>query len=100
MAQFNQLNLSVDYTDDDDTNYDANNDINKENKNISYFEWLHTVETLVFNKIGLYLEDLPDETFRINFDDGMSTLEMAKIIIDPYDNLISDSVNRILFDNN
>lgn len=109
MSQFNQLNLCVDNTDyDNDTNNTNNTNVTidpyheytdyRENRNISYFEWLNTVETVVFNRIGLYLDDLPDETYRINFDDGMSVQEMAKIVTDPYDNMINDSVGRILFD--
>jgi len=99
--QFNQLNLSI--NDTNNIEEDTDDDYNNENKLISYFEWMNTVETIVFNHTGLYLDDLPDETYRINFDDGMSCVDMAKIVIDPYNDmlndLISDTVTRGLFQN-
>ena len=101
MAQYNQLNVCINYSDNTEDTNDNDYDEYNENKNISYFEWINTVETIVFNHTGLYLDDLPDETYRINFDDGMSAQDMAKIVTDPFNDmineLINDSVKRGLF---
>jgi len=79
MAQYNQLNCSIDDQLDED----------------SYTEWIIKVEKIVYASIQMYLDDLPDENYRINFDDGMIPEEMAKIIIGPIDKLIGDSVSRL-----
>ena len=55
-------------------------------KNILYNEWMNSVAAIVYIKIKLDLQDLPDEDYRLNFDDGVSSTTMAKIIIENYIN--------------
>ena len=87
MAQFNQLNCSIDY---DDSNDD------KSNEDSLYIEWMIKVEKIVYESVQMYLDDLPDENYRINFDDGMCHEDMARIVlryIEPIDDMINETVN-------
>lgn len=59
---------------------------------LPFEDWMNTVEDLVYNDIGLYLEDLPDENFRMNYEDNMSPEEMALIITENINDMISETV--------
>ena len=39
------------------------------------------VDSIVFIKTGYHLDDLSDEDFRINFDNGLYACNMARIVI-------------------
>lgn len=43
--------------------------------------WKQSVENVVFLLTGHFLDDLPDENYRINYDNGLHICDMAKIII-------------------
>ena len=45
-----------------------------------FYEWKKLVDSIVFILTGYYLDDLPDEDFRINFDNGLHPCDMAKIV--------------------
>jgi hypothetical protein len=80
MAQYNQLNCFVDNDSDQDT---------------LYTEWMSQVEYIVYESLEMYLDDLPDENYRINFDEGMCPEEMAQIVINsslPIENMIEETV--------
>jgi len=59
---------------------------------LPFDEWMRTVEHLVYSDIGLYLEDLPDENFRMNYEDNMSPEEMALIITENINDMISETI--------
>ena len=82
MSQYNQLNFIMDSDEVPD-------------EDMLYNEWVDKVAKIVYASLQMYLEDLPDEKFRINFDDGMSPEDMAKIIIEPYDDLIRETVGKL-----
>jgi hypothetical protein len=75
MTQFNQLNNSYD---------DENDDGMNEDPNVLYCEWMSTVSSIVFSQINIDLDDLPDENYRINFDEEMSPEDMASIVLGRY----------------
>ena len=81
MTQYNQLNLSYD-------NEECNNTIcrydMKKNLTVLYREWMNTVSKIVYMKIHIHLDDLPDENYRINFDQDMTAEDMAKIVLRTY----------------
>lgn len=52
------------------------------NTKLSYKSWVNEVDSKVFKKLKLHLEDLPDELYRDNYDEGISTDEMAKFVIE------------------
>ena len=85
--QFNHLNnynqLNHVYNTSDSANYD-DSDEEKHIKNILYSEWVNSVAAIVYIKIKLDLQDLPDEDYRNNFEEGVSSSTMAKMIIDNY----------------
>lgn len=58
-------------------------------ENIKFYRWMDQVETKVFNKIQYYLMDLPDENYRINYENGMTTDEMSSIVLKNYDDMIN-----------
>lgn len=51
---------------------------------VDFFDWINNVEYIVLNKINMYLLELPDEAYIINYEHGMSYIEMAKKIIYDY----------------
>jgi len=51
-------------------------------------DWLLQVNKIVFNKINIELQDLPDELYRDIFDNGYSATYMSGIIIDHYHELL------------
>jgi hypothetical protein len=82
MSQFNQLNFSMDSDEVPD-------------EDMLYNDWVNKVERIVYASLQMYLDDLPDENYRVNFDDGMSPEDMAKIIITPFNNLITETVGKL-----
>ena len=48
---------------------------------INFLVWMTNVEKIVLSKINLTLDDLEDELYRINFDEGMSSNSMSKIVL-------------------
>ena len=46
----------------------------------NFYKWKKIVDNLVFVLIAHHLDDLPDEDFRINFDNGLHPCDMAKIV--------------------
>jgi len=85
--QFNHLNnynqLNHIYNTSDSDSYD-DSDEEKHIKNILYSEWVNSVAAIVYIKIKLDLQDLPDEDYRNNFEEGVTSTTMAKMIIDNY----------------
>ena len=80
MSQMNQLNAIIDVTTNDDRDlYDTDST----NTRTKYVKWVNKVDKIVFKYLNLHLDDLPDENYRINFDEGMEPESMAKIIIGP-----------------
>jgi len=81
---FNQLNHVYNTSDSD--SYDSYDDSDEEKhiKNILYSEWVNSVAAIVYIKIKLDLQDLPDEDYRNNFEEGVSSSTMAKMIVDNY----------------
>jgi hypothetical protein len=49
-----------------------------------FCDWIDKVEKLVFDKISISLLDLDDELYMVNFEQGLSSCEMSKIIIEHY----------------
>lgn len=52
----------------------------------AFSKWMDLVEKQVFKKLQLMLRDLPDENYRISFEDKISAHEMATIVINDYNN--------------
>lgn len=48
---------------------------------ISFANWVNVVEKIVYNKLGVKLLDLPDESYMISFQEGITEKEMAKYVI-------------------
>ena len=48
---------------------------------VSFEKWKQCVDDIVFVIIGYHLDDLPDENFRINYDNNLNYCDMAKIIL-------------------
>lgn len=46
-----------------------------------FYIWKTTVENIVYEKIGYTLDDLPDELYRDNFDNGSTAEYMAEKVI-------------------
>ena len=53
-----------------------------------FFLWKKRVDSIVYDKISLHLDDLVDEAYRDNYEKGVSAKEMAKKIIYEYENMI------------
>jgi hypothetical protein len=81
MSQMNQLNAITDDT--CDATGDDIYDTHSKNTPTKYVKWVNKVDKIVFKYLNLHLDDLPDENYRINFDEGMEPECMAKIIIEP-----------------
>ena len=47
--------------------------------------WKFSVESIVYILTGFKLDDLPDENYRINYENGLHICDMAKIVLN--DNL-------------
>jgi hypothetical protein len=59
--------------------------MNEKMKNYTFEEWKKIINDIVFISIGYILDDLPDEDFRINYDNGIYYGDMAKIVIDNFE---------------
>ena len=57
---------------------------NRTNLDIDFLNWMTEVENYVYSQINLSLDDLPDELYRINFDQGTTPEEMAKVVLDNF----------------
>ncbi len=44
-------------------------------------KWLDLVNKFIYSKLKINLTDLPDNTFRIDFDDNLSPKDMAKKVV-------------------
>ena len=47
----------------------------------SFKYWKFSVESIVYLLTGFKLDDLPDENYHINYENGMHICDMAKIIL-------------------
>jgi len=48
-------------------------------------QWKGLVNDIVFVSIGYRLDDLPDEDYRVNYDNGLHFCDMAKKVIDDFE---------------
>jgi len=48
---------------------------------IAYCKWLHSIEEFVYHQTGLKLLDLPDQTYRNSYEEGISVNEMISTIL-------------------
>ena len=46
-------------------------------KDIEFNNWLKQVDNYIFSILKIHLTDLPDNTFRMDFEKGMNYKEMA-----------------------
>jgi hypothetical protein len=47
----------------------------------NFFSWRSRVEKIVYDNLKIFLDDLPDENYRINFENGVSAQTMAEIVL-------------------
>jgi hypothetical protein len=47
----------------------------------NFFSWRSRVEKIVYDNLKVFLDDLPDENYRINFENGVSVQTMAEIVL-------------------
>jgi hypothetical protein len=47
----------------------------------NFFSWRSRVEKIVYDNLKVFLDDLPDENYRINFENGVSAQTMAEIVL-------------------
>jgi len=47
----------------------------------TFTEWMGKVDNIVYEVLEIYTYDLPDEEYRINYDNGMPPEIMANIVI-------------------
>ena len=52
------------------------------NETISFKSWKEQIENEIMCKLNVSLDDLPDENYHINYENGMSVDEMINIIIE------------------
>jgi hypothetical protein len=45
-----------------------------------FYQWRELVNSIVFILTNNFIDDLPDENYRINFDNGLHACDMAKIV--------------------
>ena len=50
-------------------------------KNISFKEWKELVQDKIFIRYSVLLDDLPDENYHVNYEDGMIVKEMVEIVV-------------------
>ena len=60
---------------------------NQKSLDDSFEEWMYKVEEIIYKKLEFKLDDLPDEQYRINYDEGITPQDMGKIIISNYNNM-------------
>lgn len=61
--------------------FDNDDDHEDENK---FQTWLNDINKILIEKLGLEITDLPDEDYRILFDEGISSNKVAKNMIYEY----------------
>ena len=61
--------------------YDLNNEQFNTEMVTSFEKWKYKVEIIVHKETGLHLDELPDENYHINYENGMNFTEMANYII-------------------
>lgn len=49
---------------------------------ILFKKWLKRVDTIIFKRIRVHYDDLPDQDYWVHFVNGTKPVEMAKITID------------------
>jgi hypothetical protein len=47
----------------------------------NYNLWIKQIDDYIYNLIDIHLDDLPDNTFKLDFDDGVSIIEMANKVV-------------------
>ena len=47
---------------------------------ISFEDWRFLVESIVYLLTGFKLDELPDENYYVNYENGMHVCDMAKIV--------------------
>jgi hypothetical protein len=50
--------------------------------NKKFVHWINKVEKIVHATSHMYLLDLPDNMYMVNFESGMSSVMMAKEVLD------------------
>ena len=48
---------------------------------IKFNKWMDLVNKYIYSKLKINLTDLPDNTFRIDFDNKLSPKDMAKKVV-------------------
>jgi hypothetical protein len=51
------------------------------NNDYIFNKWLELVNRHIYSRIKINLTDLPDNTFRIDFDNGLSPEKMAQKVV-------------------
>ncbi len=47
----------------------------------NYNLWIKQIDDYIYNLIDIHLDDLPDNTFKLDFDEGISITEMADKVV-------------------
>jgi len=63
-------------------------------------EWMDEIEDYVYSKLELYLLDLPDEPYRMDYDDGITASTIAKRIVSDYMSYWKDENSIHITDSN
>ena len=50
----------------------------------SFNSWMKSINTILLNKTGFEISDLPDEPFRDFYDDGLLPIEVVNIMVDTH----------------
>jgi len=75
---YNQMNDQYEYSQYANDANDAND------ANTLFMDWMNKVYEIVYNKLEISLDDLPDENYRISFENNMTPPNMANIVIHRY----------------
>ena len=60
-----------------------------DNDDVNFLNWMTQIENIVYFKLGLSLDDLPDEMYRIQFDNETTAEYMANTVIDNHNKSMS-----------
>jgi len=60
----------------------------KEKPDIGFANFMTLVDNKVFQEIGFYLEDLPDQMFMDMYQENFTVDQVANIVIDDYKNFV------------
>jgi hypothetical protein len=83
------------YNDNKINNY-INNNINQMNNNITFEEWKNEINNNVKNEINIDIEDLPDQNYRVLFDNNtLSSRAVSFIILGNFFNYVIDELELI-----